>query len=406
VTRVFLVLAVLGQGASGAAPQEETVAITNVRILTVTKGEIDSGTIVIRGEKIAQVGKEVKPPADARVVDGRGLTAFPGIVQPVSRLGAAEALGGGGSSTPHHTALDEVNPTLDLFGQIPRTGVTTFAVFPSGGAVAGLGVALKPAGFTRESMVFEKAAFLRLNMQSNTQTKEAIRSAFDGARKAIEAEKKPAAPAPAASAPGPAKPAAPAAPAAPPPPPPKPSEQMLVLMRALRGELPVLVSVMGPADVLHLDQVMGGFPDYKPRLAWVAPADVYKAADALGARKARVILRPDLTFLPQTRDRVNPAADLARAGAVVAFSPGADSPETLEGYLARVGEMVKHGLPREAALRAVTIAAAEAVGLEKRVGSIEAGKDADLLLFEGEPLSIGARLRRVFINGKEAYVGD
>ncbi len=394
-----------------ALPQEETVAITNVRILTVTKGEIESGTIVIKGEKIAEAGKDAKPPAGARVIDGKGLTAFPGIVQPVSRIGAAEAFGGSGPSTPHHSAVDEINPTLDLFGQVPRTGVTTFAVFPSGGAVAGQGVGLKPVGFTRESLVFEKSAFLRLNMQSNTQTKEAIRQAFDAAKKAIEAEKKPA-PAPSSAPAGPpeGRPApaaagapAPAAPAAPPP---KPSEQTQILMRALRGELPCVVAIAGPADVLHWAHVMEGFADYKPRLSLVAPADAYKAAEVLGARKMTVILRPDLTFLPQTRDRVNPAAELARAGAVVVFTPGADAPDALEGYLGRVGEMVKHGFPREAALRAVTIAAAEAVGLEKRVGSIEAGKDADLLLFDGDPLSLSTRLRRVFINGKEVFAGE
>jgi imidazolonepropionase-like amidohydrolase len=64
---------------------------------------------------------------------------------------------------------------------------------------------------------------------------------------------------------------------------------------------------------------------------------------------------------------------------------------------------VKYGLPREAALRAVTIVPAQIAGLDQRIGSIEAGKDADLLLFSGDPLSSQARLREVYINGKPVY---
>ena len=87
----------------------------------------------------------------------------------------------------------------------------------------------------------------------------------------------------------------------------------------------------------------------------------------------------------------------------MAFSPGADVGEPAEGYLFRVSEMVKYGLPREAALRAISIVPAEMLGIGKRAGSLEAGKDGDVLLFDGDPLSASTSLRRVFIQGVEVY---
>ena len=75
--------------------QEEAFAVTNLRIITVTKGEIEGGTILVKGEKIVEVGKEVKVPAGTRVIDGKGLTAFPGMVNAVSRIGTDPFASGG-----------------------------------------------------------------------------------------------------------------------------------------------------------------------------------------------------------------------------------------------------------------------------------------------------------------------
>jgi imidazolonepropionase-like amidohydrolase len=366
--------------ASAAAQDEETVALTNLRIITVTKGEIESGTIVIKGDKIAALGADVKPPAGARIVDGKGLVAFPGMVHPYSRLGLSDAGGAPAGVTPQHLAFDELNPSLDVFAQAARTGVTTFVVVPTGSGIAGQGLVLKPAGWTREEQVIEKSAVLRIVLQPGTASKEALRQALEGAKKAIEGEKKT--------------------------PPAKPDDRMAPLARFLKGELPGLVEVASAAELLHFWQVMEAFSDFKPRIIFAASPEVYKAAAGLGSRKARVILRPLVALAPFTRERINTAAELVKAGAEVAFAPLSDAPEALHGGLFRIAELVKYGLPREAALRAVTIVPAEIAGIEKRVGSIEAGKDADLVLFSGDPLSSQSRIREVYINGKPVYHGE
>jgi imidazolonepropionase-like amidohydrolase len=373
-TLALLVLAALPQQAD-----EETVALTNLRILTVTQGTIESGTIVIKGGKIAALGADVKAPAGARIVEGRGLVAFPGLVHPYSRLGLADLPGSTGSA-PQQLAFDELNPSSDAFGTAARCGVTTLVLQPAGSGVAGQAVAMKPSGWTREEQVVEKSAGLRIFLQPGTAGKDGLRQALEAGRKAIEGEKKS--------------------------PPLKPDEKGAVLAKVLKGELPAVVEVPGPAELLHFWQVLESFAEFKPRLTFAASPDVYKAAAELGSRKARVILRPLVAFAPYTRERVNTAAELVKAGAELALAPMSDAPESLQGWLFRVAELVKYGLPLEAALRAVTIVPAEIAGIQKRVGSLEAGKDADLLLFSGDPLSPQSRLREVYINGVPVYRGE
>ena len=363
-----------------AAQEEETVALTNLRILTVTKGDIASGTILIKGGKIAALGADVKPPAGARVVDAKGMVAFPGLVHPYSRLGFPDGPSGAPGVAPQNLVYDEINPTADAYALAARTGVTTFVLQPAGMGIAGQAAAIKPGGTTRDELVIEKSVLLRIVVAGGTAAKESLRQALDGARKTIEAEKK--------------------SPSA------KPDERTAPLVKFLKGELPAVVEVYGPADLLHFWQVMEPYAEFKPRIVFAGPTDVYKAAAELGLRKSRVILRPFVAMAPFTRERINTAAELHRAGVQVALAPPADTPEGLQATLFRVSELVKYGLPRDAALRAVTIVPAEIAGLEKRVGSLEAGKDADLLLFSGDPLSPESRLQEIYINGKPVLHGE
>ena len=246
--------------------------------------------------------------------------------------------------------------------------------------MSGVGALLKPVGGDRAAMLVEADAFLRVAMRTGTPAKDALRQALDGARKAIEAQKKDASR--------------------------TPDERVAPVVRFLKGELPALVDVSTPAEILHFWQVLDGFAEFKPRVTLVASSDAWKASDELGRRKASVILRPELVFAPFTRDRVNPAAELARAGATICFAPSDDRGESLEGHLFRVAELVKHGLDRETALKALSAAPAELLGAGKRLGSLEKGKDADVLLFDGDPLSARARLRKVFLGGRVVYAED
>ena len=186
---LILNLLLLPTAGTVLSQEEETVALTNLRILTVTKGDIASGTILIKGGKIAAVGAEVKPPAGARIVEGKGLVAFPGMVHPYSRLGLADGPVAAGV-TPQHLAFDEINPSVDAFAQAARTGVTTFVLQPAGSGIVGQGAVVKPTGWMREERVIEKSAVLRIVLQPGSAGKDALRQALEGAKRAIEGEKK------------------------------------------------------------------------------------------------------------------------------------------------------------------------------------------------------------------------
>lgn len=354
---------------------QESTAITGVRILPGSGPEIAEGTIVIRDGKIAEIGKDVKAPEGARVVKADGWTALPGLIHAASRLGTGRAPAGASGPTPHHLAVDELNPSLDVWEPAARAGFTLFGISPTGGVVAGQGVALRPHERDRDRRVVERQAFLRMAMQASTPAKEALRQFLESGKKAAEAAKKT--------------------------PPGKLDERAQAAMRFVQGELPALVSVNGAGEILHFWQVLDAAGVPKARVTFLAAADAYKAAEALGARKARVLMRPELAYAPLTRDRLNAAAELHRAGVRVGFVALSDEPQALDAQLFRAGELVKAGLPRDAALRALSLVPAEALGLEKRTGSLEKGKDADILLFDGDPFAPTTRLRRVFLEGRE-----
>lgn len=370
--------AVLLAGLLGSA-DEETTAITHLRILTVSHGDIPLGTILIRGSRIAAVGPEVEPPAGSRIIDGTGRVAFPGMIHPCSRLGTVETAGGGSSVSPLHLAIDELNPAHDALAQAARSGLTALVVLPGGSGIPGQGAVVKPVGWTREEQLVEPGALLRIVLETGTAAKDAYRQALEGARKAMEGEKKT--------------------------PPVKPDEKSAVLSRFLRGELPAWVEVPSASGLLHFWQIQDALGESKAKVVLSGPPDVYKAVAELGRRKARVIVRPLITLAPFTRERINVAAELVRAGAEVALAPVADTPEALEGLRFRAAELVKYGLPRTAAERGLTLAPAQFAGVDKRLGSIDAGKDADFLLFDGDPLSPESRLCEVYINGKPVAHG-
>lgn len=407
-----------------APKEEEFLAIRNVRALTVTKGDLEGVTILVKNGKIAEIGKDVKVPEGATVIDGKGLVAMPGFVNAYSLAGGGRGFGGGGGSNPHHLAYDEFDPTGELFEQLPRTGFTSFGVYPQNGVISGQGIAVKLNGLPKESMVVAKTAFLRIGMRAETSAKDLLRREFEAARKVIEAEKKyeeekkkyeeekkkredeekkkkeekkkeetkdekkneKKEPVPQE-----------------PKPPPKADPKVQVLVDFLKGELPGLVQTSSAGEIAHFWQVLKDVSGVSPRLSYVATPDAYKAIEGLGERKAWVVLRPQLAFAPFTRDRINPAAELARAGVKVALAPAEDSFDAYESFLFQVAELVKFGFDREAALKSFTIHPAEMLGLEKQLGSLEAGKDGDIVLLSGDPLGSMTKIVRVVVGGRVIF---
>ena len=361
-----------------AEPAAKPLVIKGVRILTAAGPEIATGTVVIKDGKIEAVGADAAVPADAEVIDGAGRVLMPGLVHPATRIGGSAS---GSGNAPDHLALEELAPSLDAYRPVVRAGFTTLALHPTGGPIAGQAVAFKPRGVARDQMSVLSPAYLRFEFEANTRVKEQIRLALEGAKRAKDRKEG------------------------------KPDDRTLPLVQFLKGELRALVEIRSPGDYLHFRQILKAFedpalkgseaPPSGPALkfAIIGSTDLWRGAEALGSRKETILLRPDLAFAPDTRIRVNPAQELSAAGCTIGFAP-ADGQVFLDSHLFRVAQIVKAGFPRDLALKALTIVPARAAGVENRVGSIEKGKDADLLLLDGDPFSGTARILKVLIDGK------
>jgi hypothetical protein len=367
-----ILLLMLFQAPDAAEPVPKPVAIKGARILTAAGAEIPVGTVILKDGKIEAVGADVAVPAGAEVVDGTGKFLMPGLVHPATRYGGSPSAAGG---APDNIALEELTPSLEGYRPVIRSGFTTLALQPSGGPIAGQAVAFKPRGVARDQMSILSPAYLKLDLEANTRVKEQIRLALEGAKRWKDRRGGGDS---------------------------KPDDRSLPLVQFLKGDLRALVEIRTPGDYLHFRQILKPFEDPALKFAILGTPDLWRGAEALGAKKETVLLRPDLAFAPDSRIRINPAQELAAAGCTVGFLPW-DNQASLDSHLFRAAQLVKAGFPRELGLRALTIVPAEAAGVGKRVGSIEKGKDADLLLLDGDPFSGTARILKVFIDGKVEY---
>jgi amidohydrolase family protein len=391
--------------ASAPRPPEEgpLLAIRVKRAETVSQGPIEGATILVQGGRIATVGPNVPVSRRAKVVEAGDLVAVPGWVIPWSRLGMSPGRARG--SNPHLRAMDELDPHDPLWRKLLERGATTIAVAPYGGGISGRGAILRPRGSRASEMALVPDAFLAVDFEASTPSKQQIRQALQGAERELEklekaAEDRRKAESRPASAPSTQPSTQPATRPAPETRPAPLDPKVEPLVRLLERKTRALVALSGPGEYLHFRDAV---EDFEFDTVLVVSPMLYQVADRMGQAKETAVLPPDIRFEPQTRNRVNAAAILSRAGVRIAFAP---SPPTLEGYESYpflVGEVVKAGLPRDVALRAMTLTPAELLGVADRVGSIEEGKDANLLFFDGDPLDARARLRKVLFEGEFVF---
>jgi imidazolonepropionase-like amidohydrolase len=155
---------------------------------------------------------------------------------------------------------------------------------------------------------------------------------------------------------------------------------------------------------LHWQQAVADDVKF-PRTLAVARHDplsgtIDRVLDQAKAMQCAVLLPPDLSTLPRSRHLIHPAKLLHDAGIEVGFVLG-DNPGTVRMLFFRLMELVRNGLPADVALRGVTLTPAKALGIEARVGSLEVGKDGNLLVFRGDPLSPTGVLTAVWLGGRE-----
>ncbi|HSA55202.1 MAG TPA: amidohydrolase family protein [Gemmatimonadaceae bacterium] len=414
--------------------QSGTWALTNARIETVTRGAIDRGTVVIRNGIIEAVGANVTPPADARVVDLTGRTLYPGFIDLTSSLGLPQpqqqGRGGRGGIDPQILAFlgqpaqeeeDEprivgLEPNRNVATELRLTqadvrgardqGITNVLVAPTRGLFRGLSALVPMRDDTATRWIVKSPVALHVGYQTvpgqypgsllgviayqrqafydaqrHAQIMERYRSNPRGmARVSYDADLDALVPV--------VKGELPAFIAA-------TAENEMLRALALADEFKINVHLVGAVEGFRIvDKLKGArppivtvdFPNPMQVTGWQYKYSTQRAMDDSATRSAAA----------QKLIEGNAAA-LHSAGIRFALASGGLAPNT---FLENVRKAIAAGLPRNVAVEALTIRPAEIAGVAQQLGSIETGKLANLLVFEGEALGTG-QLRSVFVDGQQ-----
>ena len=433
LSRVPLFALAAGAAALPAAGrgQGDLLAIRVGRAETIANGTIEHAVLLVEDGKIAAIGQDLPVERGIPVLDRPEWTVMPGLVHPYSRMGL-EGRGASGFE-PQLVPTRELYPLDPLYRDLLERGVTTLGLYPAGTGVPGQAIVVRPQGEERAQMLLGEAAYLKVEFRADARSKKMIRDAFDKVDDYVEKEKKArekwekdtekakkdaekkkegekkegekkegekkegekkegeqgAAPEEKKDeGPGPYVP-------------PEPDAKVKPFMALRAKELRALVALSSAADYLHwLDAIEKEDFLWDLRLPLTRQADYFEIAAKLGERKVRLVMEPEISLQPGTMRQRNLPAELSRAGARLVLIPRSDSVAAVESWLSSVGLIVATGLERQAALRAVTLEAAEVLGLAARVGSLELGKDANLIFFSGDPLEPSTRLEAVMLEGR------
>ncbi|WP_427015397.1 amidohydrolase family protein [Pseudarthrobacter sp. P1] len=377
-----------------------TLAITNAMVVPIDADPFE-GTVVVKGGKIFALGPKAKVPAGAEVLDAEGQWLLPGFIDAHVHLGMhpegeVAATSDVNEMTDPVTAavraIDAVDPFDPGFNDALAGGVTAVNVNPgSGNPIGGLAVAMHTHGRYIEEMVLRSPSGLKSALGENPKTvysgKKAMPSTRLGTamviRKAfIDAQNYMAKADPEARDP-----------------------KMEALAMVLRREIPWRQHCHRADDIATALRLADEF-GYELVLDHGTEAHIL--GDVLAERGVPVLIGPLFTTKSKVelrgRSLANPGK-LAAAG--VEISIITDHPVVPINFLIHQCTLaVKEGLDRSTALRAVTINPAKVLGLADRIGSLAVGKDADLVLWSGDPLDVMQRALKVWIGGKPVYHYD
>ncbi len=407
--RVFFWAILIVVTASLCLAEKEPLALTGAKIWTVSKGEIERGTVLILDGKIAGVGAEIEIPPNAKIIDVSGCIITPGLIDSHSHLG----LGPSGGVTEDNEMTDPVTPQLRIIDSIHPEGlgpekrsfrasvgegVTAVIARPgSGNVIGGQSALIKLAGKTVDEMILSfpcdmkmalgrKFYYASKGMMPMTKmgTAYLVRQAMLEAGEYKEALDRYQA--------GKAK-------KADTPPPPRDLKKEAML-KVLNKELPVHIHVSSADDIMTAVRLADEFGFSELSLGHATEA--YKVAEELAKHGVVVVVGPEMIVHDEEGKWINLADNLVKHGVEINIMTDADVvQQTFLRYQAAVA--VKYGLDPGEALRAITLNPARLAGVDKRIGSLEPGKDADLVVFSGDPFDFQSRVLKVFINGRMVY---
>jgi len=415
---------------SSPAPAGDLLAIKARRAETVANGTFEHAVILVEGGKIVSIGEDLPIERGIPVLElPDDVVVLPGLVNAYSRAG----LDGKGfnDSRPSILASDELYPS-EAYKDVLEAGITTLGQYPAGTGIPGQAVAVNPGGSSVEEMILADKVYLKIVLRSTAGSKKMITDGFRKAddflekekknrekwEKAQEKKKKDAKkkkkkddddkkkdddkektsardddddkqkdeeeddeykPLP-------------------------PDEDAQPFLDLRNGDLRALVSVRSAGDYLHFQDAKGEEEfEWDLRIPMTSSLDVFHVVDKIAESGARVVFEPRITLHPGTMRQRNLIAEFVKAGIEVVMIPRADYVSSFKTWLRDVGEIVAAGLDEQAALRSMTLEPAELLGLADRVGSLEVGKDANLVFVRGAPFEASTRIEAVMLGGQWVY---
>jgi len=404
---IFLVVWLLGMLGTAAAGD---VAITNATLVTVTGGTVENGTLLIQGDRITALGTDVDVPPGVEVIDARGLCVYPGMIDATTSLGLYEVgavratvdASEMGTYNPHIEAAVAINPHSVHIPISRVNGITSALVVPGGAVISGQSALINLNGWTPEEMVVKAPVgihiqFPRLPRQDDEsgqrplsqkkkdtkeRTEKEIKALMDVFKKAKryaatwEAYMKSMKP------PAPAK------------------DLMLeALVPVVNRELPVIVSVQMERDIKNAVDFVDTL---NIKAIFHGVTEGWKVAPLLSKKSIPVLVGPVMVS-PGPEDPYDAiyanAGVLHKAGVKIAFVT--ESAPDVRSLPYHAGMAAAFGLPREQALKAVTIYPAEIFGVADKLGSLEVGKLANVIVTDGDPLEMRTQIKHVFIAGQK-----
>jgi imidazolonepropionase-like amidohydrolase len=388
---------------------KQTIALTGGRIVPIEGEPIDGGTVTLEDGLITGVhGPGFTPPDGAEIVDATGKWVLPGFIDAHAHLGVhEEAEGWAGNDTNEMTgpvmaqvrALDAINPDDEGFRDALTGGVLAVNINPgSGNPIGGQTVAIRCWGRTVDEMVLKSPAGLKSALGENPKrvygerketpstrlgTAAVIREAFVDA---LNYQAKLDDPSPERA-------------------PVARDLKLEALNLVLRREIPWRQHCHRADDIATAMRIAREF-GYE--LVIDHGTEAHLLADQIAAAGVPVVIGPLLTSRSKVelrnRSLANPGR-LAAAGVTIAITT--DHPVVPIHFLIHQATLaVKEGLDPEVALRAVTINPARIIGCADRLGSLEPGKSADIVIWSGDPLDVMSRAERAFIAGRSVYRYD
>ncbi|MFL5463153.1 MAG: amidohydrolase family protein [Gemmatimonadaceae bacterium] len=388
---------------AAAAASAQTIAITGGKVYPVSGPVIENGTVLITNGKIAAVGANIPIPAGAQRIDATGKIVTPGFVNAATQLGVQEisavsdtrdeSARGRDNIAAAFTVWEGLNPNSVLLAPARKEGITSFVVIPTGGLVSGQAALVDVVPGTTTDMIIRapvamvaeigdaQAAGLSSRGELIVKLRELLEDArfFQTHRDAFDrAQTRPFVTS---------------------------RLDLQAMIPVIEGRLPLLVTVNRAADI---DAAMRLARDYNVKLMIGGGAEAWMMADKLAAARIPVLtgamnnIPADFASLGQRQEN---AGLLRKAGVAVALvgnaGGGDEEAFNVRNIRQEAGNAVSYGMTWDDALRAVTLAPAELFGVTDRVGSLQSGREGNVVVWSGDPFEFTTRAEHVFVRGRE-----